>query len=116
MIYTTVALAALVASVSAAKEERTFAVLQHKSGGPLTECRADPIVSPGVAASHVHTIMGASNFGLDVTGEQLRKSNCTTALPKADLSSYWVPKLYFKDPETGKLEPVPFYYMNNYYL
>lgn len=115
MIFTTAVLAALVASV-AAKDKRTFAVLRHYGNGPLTTCRADPIISPGTASAHVHTIMGASNFGLNVTGEHLRKSECTTALPKADMSNYWFPTLYFKDPKDGKLEQVPFYYMNVYYF
>jgi hypothetical protein len=115
MLFTT-ALAALVASVAAAKDSRTFAVLQHFGQGPLTTCRADPIVSPGKTSSHVHTVMGASNFGLSVTGEQLRESKCTTARAKADLSAYWFPTLYFKDPSTGLLEPVEMHYMNVYYF
>jgi hypothetical protein len=109
-------LAALVATAAAAQDKRTFAVLRHYGKGPLTTCRADPIVSPGKTSAHVHTIMGASNFGLSVTGEQLRESKCTTALPKADLSAYWFPTLYFKDPATGLLEPVPMDYMNVYYF
>ncbi|EAQ91051.1 hypothetical protein CHGG_02986 [Chaetomium globosum CBS 148.51] len=115
MLFAT-ALAALVATASAAKDKRTFAVLRHYGKGPLTTCRADPIVSPGTASAHVHTVMGASNFGLNVTGEQLRESKCTTALPKADLSAYWFPLLYFKDPATGLLEPVTMDYMNVYYF
>ncbi|KAL2024456.1 hypothetical protein VTK56DRAFT_8267 [Thermocarpiscus australiensis] len=111
-----IALAALVASAAAAKDERTFAVLHHYGNGPLTTCRADPIVFPGGPSSHVHTVMGASNFGFNVTGESLRQSRCTTAKPKADLSAYWFPTLYFKDPSTGLLEPVNFYYMNVYYF
>ncbi|KAH6849794.1 hypothetical protein B0I37DRAFT_97008 [Chaetomium sp. MPI-CAGE-AT-0009] len=115
MLFTTV-LAALVATVAAAKDKRTFAVLRHYGQGPLTTCRADPIVSPGRTSTHVHTVMGASNFGLNVTGESLRESKCTTALPKADLSAYWFPTLYFKDPATGLLEPVKMFYMNVYYF
>ncbi|KXX79540.1 WSC domain-containing protein 1 [Madurella mycetomatis] len=112
----TVVLAALVASVAAAKDSRTFAVLQHHGRGPLTTCRADPIVSPGGPSGHVHTVMGASNFGFNATGESLRQSSCTTAKLKADLSSYWFPTLYFQDPDTGLLEQVKFYYMNVYYF
>jgi hypothetical protein len=115
MLFTTV-LAALVATVAAAKEKRSFAVLRHYGKGPLTTCRADPIISPGRPSSHVHTVMGASNFGLNVTGESLRQSRCTTAKPKGDLSAYWFPTVYFQDPETGLLEQVKMFYMNVYYL
>ncbi|KAL2164399.1 hypothetical protein VTH06DRAFT_3615 [Thermothelomyces fergusii] len=115
MLFTSV-LATLVATAAAAKDRRTFAVLHHYGRGPLTTCRADPILSPGGPSSHVHTVMGASNFGLNVTGELLRQSECTTALPKADLSAYWFPTLYFQDPETNLLEPVDMYYMNVYYF
>lgn len=111
-----VVLATLVASVAAVKDRRTFAVLRHTGGGPLTTCRVDPIVSPGGPSPHVHTVMGASNFGFNVTGESLMQSRCTTAKVKGDLSSYWFPTLYFKDPETGLLEQVKFFYMNVYYL
>ncbi|KAK4039684.1 hypothetical protein C8A01DRAFT_46869 [Parachaetomium inaequale] len=114
MLFTTV-LAALVATV-AAKDKRTFAVLRHHGNGPLTTCRADPIVSPGGPSAHVHTVMGASNFGLNATGESLRGSKCTTAMAKADLSAYWFPTLYFKDPSTGLLEQVKMFYMNVYYF
>ncbi|KAL2271573.1 hypothetical protein VTJ83DRAFT_944 [Remersonia thermophila] len=115
MLLTTV-FAGLVGVAAAAKDRRTFAVLRHYGRGPLTTCRADPIVSPGKPAAHVHTVMGASNFGLTVTGEQLLESSCTTSKLKGDMSSYWFPSLYFKDPETGLLEPVPMYYMNVYYF
>lgn len=111
-----VATLGMVSSTYAAQSERTFAVLRHKGRGPLTTCRADPIVSPGGASAHVHTVMGASNFGFNATGESLRQSSCTTAKPKGDLSSYWFPTLYFRDPSTKKLEPVPFFYMNVYYF
>jgi len=105
MLLTTV-LAALVATAAAAKDKnkRTFAVLQHYGNGPLMDCRIDPIVQPGGPSAHVHTFMGGNNVGFNTTGEELLKSTCTTALPKADLSAYWIPALYFKDPATGKLE------------
>ncbi|KAK0630685.1 hypothetical protein B0T17DRAFT_616304 [Bombardia bombarda] len=114
-MFLNVILAALVASV-AAKDSRTFAVLQHYGKGPLTTCRADPVVSPGVPSSHLHTVMGASNFGLNATGASLRQSQCTTARPKADLSAYWFPTLFFKDPIDGHFEQVEFFYMNVYYF
>ncbi|KAL1839119.1 hypothetical protein VTJ49DRAFT_1850 [Mycothermus thermophilus] len=115
MLFTTI-FAGLVGVAAAAKDRRTFAVLRHYGRGPLTTCRADPIVSPGTPSAHVHTVMGASNFGLNVTGERLLQSSCTTSMLRGDMSSYWFPSLYFKDPETGLLEPVPMYYMNVYYF
>ncbi|KAK0722840.1 hypothetical protein B0T26DRAFT_619096, partial [Lasiosphaeria miniovina] len=108
----------LATSVVAVKDKtkRTFAVLHHYGKGPLTTCRADPIINPGVPSSHTHMVMGASNFGFNATGESLRQSRCTTALPKADLSAYWVPQLYFKDPIDGHFESVKMDYMNVYYF
>ncbi|KAK3322287.1 hypothetical protein B0H66DRAFT_197601 [Apodospora peruviana] len=115
MLLTTV-FAALVASAAAASDKRRFAVLRHYGKGPLTTCRADPIINPGTASGHVHTVMGASNFGLNSTGEDLVNSRCTTAKPKADMSAYWFPTLYFHDPIDGHFEPVKFFYMNVYYF
>ncbi|KAK3333680.1 hypothetical protein B0T19DRAFT_133535 [Cercophora scortea] len=114
MLLTTI-FATLVGTV-AAKDSRTFAVLHHYGKGPLTTCRADPVVSPGVPSAHLHTVMGASNFGLNATGESLRQSRCTTAKPKADLSAYWFPTLFFKDPKDGHFEQVKLFYMNVYYF
>lgn len=108
--------AALAATASAAKSQRTFGVLRFNGDGPLMDCRIDAIVQPGAASSHVHTFMGASNIGWSSTGEDLRKSTCTNTLLKADKSAYWFPKLYFKDPSDGKLEPVPLYYAAVYYF
>lgn len=78
--------------------------------------RLDPIVNPGALSGHVHTVMGASNFNANSTGEELRKSKCTTALIKGDMSAYWFPRLYFEDPKDGHFEPVEMFYMNVYYL
>lgn len=109
-------LAALVRLAAAAADQRTYAVLHHYGTGPLMIGRVDPIVSPGTVSSHVHTVMGGSNFGMNATGEILRQSNCTTALVKGDLSAYWFPRLYFQDPEDGQFEPVEMFYMNVYYF
>jgi len=109
-------LATLVTVAAAAHEKGTFAVLQHVGDGPLMNCRIDPIVSPGGPSSHVHTFFGGNNIGFNTTGESLRQSSCTTTRVKVDMSGYWFPTLHFKDPATGKLEPVPFYYMNVYYF
>ncbi|KAG9083115.1 hypothetical protein FRC07_014011, partial [Ceratobasidium sp. 392] len=74
---------------------------------PLVQERVDPVVSPGKAPSqHVHTIHGANNFRPDATFDILRQSSCTSCLVTQDLSNYWFPKLYFRDPKTKLFEPV----------
>jgi hypothetical protein len=109
-------LAALATAVSAAQNSRTFAVNHFYGNGPLTQGRMDPIVNPGVAAGHHHTIQGGSSFGLTVTDTQLQSSACTSSLIKNDKSNYWTPSLFFQDPKDGLFTPVPLFYMNVYYL
>ncbi|POR34088.1 WSC domain-containing protein 2 [Tolypocladium paradoxum] len=109
------ALAALAGAASAGKDRRTFAVL-HFNNKMLTRARADPIVSPGKVASHVHNILGGSGFSLGSKGQDLTNSKCSTAMIKGDNSNYWYPSLYFKDPKTGKLEDVEVFYTNAYYF
>jgi hypothetical protein len=99
----------------AAKDKTTFAVLRFINK-QLTQGRMDPIVSPGVASSHVHTIMGGSRFGLSSTGETLSQSLCSNAIIKGDNSNYWFPSLYFHDEDAGVFEPVEIYYALVYYL
>ncbi|KAG8927410.1 hypothetical protein FRC03_009749 [Tulasnella sp. 419] len=84
---------------------------------PVVQERIDPIVQPGVISQHVHTVHGAKNFGRSATYDTLRASSCTSCLVKEDLSAYWTPTLYFKDPNTGQFEKVPnggllIYYQN----
>lgn len=62
----------------------------------LTSQRIDPIIAPGVPSGHVHGIVGGSNFGFNVTTEQLRQSECTSIPIKEDKSAYWAPKAYFQ--------------------
>lgn len=112
----TATLTALIGAAAAATDSRTFAVLRHHGNGPLMTGRLDPIVSPGEVSAHVHTVMGASNFGMNASGQLLRQSSCTTALIKGDLSAYWYPQLYFQDPEDGHFESVDLFYMNIYYF
>jgi hypothetical protein len=106
------------ASAANSKDSRTFAVLRFnaKDGEFLTEGRMDPVVSPGKAAGHSHGIMGGSNFGLTIEGDQLLDSNCTNSMVNNDKSNYWVPGIWFQSPQTGKFKKVPLFYMNVYYL
>jgi hypothetical protein len=111
-------LLALAAAVAAKppSDSRTYAVDYFYGVGPLTEGRMDPIISPGVTSNHVHTVMGGSAFSLTMTDDTAMSSNCTNSLPKADLSNYWWPKLYFHDPNNGSFVDVDLYYAKVYYL
>ncbi|KAK6088326.1 hypothetical protein SCUP234_00814 [Seiridium cupressi] len=113
---TTGVLAAVATLAAAAKSDRTFAVLRFDGDGFMTEGRVDPIVSPGVAASHLHGIMGGSAFGTTVEGDQLLSSTCTNAKIKNDRSNYWAPEVFFHDPNNGTFTKVPLFYMNVYYF
>lgn len=101
--------------VAVAKDQRTFAVLRF-TNKQLTKGRIDPIRSPGKASTHVHNILGGSAFGLASKGEDLPKSNCSSAMVKGDNSNYWFPSLYFRDPKSGKFEDVELFYANAYYF
>ncbi|KAG8745918.1 hypothetical protein FRC10_006722 [Ceratobasidium sp. 414] len=46
-------------------------------------------------------------FRSNSTFDSLRAASCTNCLIKQDLSNYWYPKLYFRDPKTKKFEAVP---------
>ncbi|KAI0039451.1 hypothetical protein FA95DRAFT_1577588 [Auriscalpium vulgare] len=65
---------------------------------PVLDGRYDPIVSPGVASSHAHTIMGGKNIGVSSTFSTMRASSCTTCKVKDDLSAYWTQQLYYQFP------------------
>lgn len=117
MFSKTTLLALGAASVSAySSTERTFAVNHFYGKGPLLESRIDPIVNPGGPSGHVHMIQGGNAFNMTMTDSQPMTSTCTSSRVKNDLSNYWVPKMYFQDPKTGKIEDVELFYMNVYYL
>jgi len=61
----------------------------------------DPIVSPGKASSHVHTIFGGNAFSNQMTYADTQKSTCTSALVTADKSNYWIPRLYTANGNTS---------------
>ncbi|GAA5931862.1 uncharacterized protein JCM15063_001588 [Sporobolomyces koalae] len=85
---------ALVAALLAANLVEAFWRLP--CGNSLVIERADTIVSPYQVSGHVHNILGASNFALGTTFEQLRASECTSCLVKQDMSNYWTPQMYFQ--------------------
>ncbi|KAG9005542.1 hypothetical protein FRB94_001469 [Tulasnella sp. JGI-2019a] len=74
---------------------------------PIVQERIDPILSPGGISQHLHTIHGASNFGMNETYTSATASSCTSCEVPQDLSNYWVPTLYFKDPVAGTFTKVP---------
>lgn len=65
---------------------------------PVINGRIDPIVAPGKASSHSHTIMGSSAIGYSTTFDDLTSSNCTTCKVNDDKSAYWIPELYYQYP------------------
>uniref|UniRef100_A0A0W0G435 DUF1996 domain-containing protein n=1 Tax=Moniliophthora roreri TaxID=221103 RepID=A0A0W0G435_MONRR len=62
----------------------------------LTTQRIDPITNPGTVATHVHAVLGGSNFGLNLSTSWLRQSQCTSIPIAEDKSNYWFPQLYFQ--------------------
>ncbi|KAJ7054748.1 hypothetical protein C8F01DRAFT_1162793 [Mycena amicta] len=57
----------------------------------LTTQRLDPVVSPGSVSTHVHAVVGGSNFGLNTSTADLRNSACTSIPIPEDKSNYWFP-------------------------
>ncbi|KAK2061374.1 hypothetical protein LY76DRAFT_507915 [Colletotrichum caudatum] len=110
-------LAALFGAVSAGSksDDRTFAVLRFNNK-QLVKSRIDPIIDPGKPSTHVHGVMGGSNFGMSATGETLSQSKCSNAMISGDNSAYWFPSLYFRDPKTHAFESVDVFYVNVYYF
>ncbi|KAK1580513.1 uncharacterized protein LY79DRAFT_520702 [Colletotrichum navitas] len=103
------------ASAGSRSDDRTFAVLRFNNK-QLVKARVDPIIDPGKISTHVHGIMGGSNFGMSATGETLAQSKCSNAMISGDDSAYWFPSLYFHDPKTQAFESVDVFYVNVYYF
>ncbi|KAK0477151.1 hypothetical protein EDD18DRAFT_1211617 [Armillaria luteobubalina] len=57
----------------------------------LTIQRMDPIQYPGTVGSHVHSVLGGSNFSLNLSTADLRGSDCTSIPVQEDKSNYWYP-------------------------
>ncbi|KAL4915030.1 hypothetical protein BDW62DRAFT_212992 [Aspergillus aurantiobrunneus] len=64
-----------------------------------------PSSSRGVAASHVHTIMGGAGFGFTMDYNQTQQARCSSCAPLADKSNYWIRTLYYQ-AENGSFTPV----------
>lgn len=106
---------AILAALAEGKPGRTFAVNHFYGKGALVEGRVDPIVNPGTASGHVHTIQGGNAFGMTMGDRDALASTCTSSLVKDDKSNYWTPKLYFQNTD-GTFQDVELFYMNVYYL
>jgi hypothetical protein len=97
-------LAALVAPTAA--QQGAYFVLEG-GGMPLVIERLDPILSPGQVSNHVHSIVGANSFASTMDYAQTQKATCSTVSPIVDKSVYWMPNLYFHDPNNGSFIRVP---------
>lgn len=73
---------------------------------PILVERADPIISPGMASSHVHTILGGSGFGFTMDYSMTQSSQCSSCSAIEDKSNYWVAALYYH-AQNGSFIEVP---------
>ncbi|KZV78289.1 hypothetical protein EXIGLDRAFT_662614, partial [Exidia glandulosa HHB12029] len=87
---------ALVALTLAAAASPADAFFRMNCAQPVTTMRADPIVTPGIVASHVHQVLGGNGFNFNQTFADARKSSCSTCQARSDLSNYWTPNLYYR--------------------
>jgi len=60
---------------------------------PLTIQRSDPLVQPGIASSHVHSVVGGNVFERTM-GPMGNQATLTSCDKEIDHSNYWVPQLY----------------------
>lgn len=74
--------------------------------GVSGQARIDPIVNPGVTATHAHEIFGSGGFAEIASYESLIDANCTSCAVTEDKSAYWTPIPYFKDASTGEFTAV----------
>ena len=94
-------------AMQVAGQQQAYFVLEG-GGMPLVIERLDPILSPGTSPSnHVHSVVGANAFASSMDFAQTQKATCSTVSPVADKSNYWMPNLYFHDPNNGSFIRVP---------
>jgi len=75
---------------------------------PLTIQRSDPVVQPGIASSHVHSVIGGNAFRRAMgPNDAKNQANSTTCNKALDHSNYWVPQMYHHRQD-GMWEMVPF--------
>ncbi|KAI1500311.1 hypothetical protein F5X99DRAFT_419291 [Biscogniauxia marginata] len=100
MICTKKALIGLVALTSHAS-----AFWRLPCSSPVVVERADPIMDEGKASTHCHTVMGSNAFNFTMDYDLTQTATCSTCKVVEDLSSYWVPNLYYH-AENGSFIPV----------
>jgi hypothetical protein len=62
---------------------------------PVVTERADPIMDPDSVSTHVHTIMGSNAFNFTMAYGDTQGATCSSCKAVEDMSSYWVPSLYY---------------------
>ncbi|TEB23212.1 hypothetical protein FA13DRAFT_1640227 [Coprinellus micaceus] len=72
----------------------------------ITTERIDPVVTPGQVSTHVHSVLGGSNFRMSVNTASLRQSACTSIPIPQDKSAYWFPHLYFQSVVLAPRSPL----------
>ncbi|KAK7999233.1 WSC domain-containing protein [Apiospora marii] len=72
---------------------------------PVVMERADPIADPGMVSTHMHTVMGSNAFNFSMDYALTQTATCSTCKVTKDLSSYWVPNLYYH-AQNGSFIPV----------
>jgi len=101
---------ALAVSAAWGLDGDTFTVNCHS----LTIQRSDPIVYPGVASAHVHSVIGGNAFRRSMSGTDATKATQTSCDKFIDRSNYWVPNMYHQ--RSDKLwEMVPWTHSAVYY-
>ena len=94
-------------------DRRAFAI----KCGNLVTARLDPIVYKNTCADHIHSVFGSVNFGASVTDKDLvQEPAFTTCSSPLDQSMYWVPSLYYRTPETKRLQLVQVRSFSVYYF
>lgn len=51
----------------------------------------DPVVSPNAEGSHMHKVIGGSQFGASYNYAEYSAANCSSLRIQADKSNYWMP-------------------------
>ncbi|KAH9161859.1 hypothetical protein LEN26_001225 [Aphanomyces euteiches] len=87
---------ATIAALSSFLIDSTEAMFRFDCFNEIVMERADPIVSFGKTAGHVHIVSGGNGFSLTSGYDELVASSCTSCPIGADKSAYWVPALYAK--------------------
>lgn len=74
---------------------QTNAFWRLPCSSPVVVERADPIVYPNAVSGHVHTVMGSNAFNFTMDYADTQSATCSTCKAVEDMSSYWVPNLYY---------------------